>query len=416
MTIKLPYGSDNIEIQLSESVTADFLEGQSRLGETDERIIERSLDQPRNMQKLEDVLNATDRVAIVVSDYTRSTGVSTYLPLILKRIDKAGVKPKNVRIVIALGLHRKATETEINEIVGANVTTSYSVENHDPDRNLVDLGAVALNQTVASASKVVVTGAVAFHPMIGYSGGYKSVLPGIASRKDILMNHMLYLDSLNDDRKIEPARLEENPVFLDLARRGNILHNIFALNIVMGKNKQIAYASSGNLPDVWRECINFLNKNFSVAIYHRYPLVLASAGGLPMDFSFYQSMKLFTNASAACSEGETIILLSKCCNGWELRKDIFRLFECSVKKAEAALRTNFSMDGLAILMARLIIERFKVFFFSDLPANEVSKTGMIPIINQDALREMFDRLSRDKRCAIIRRAASVFPVMKGERL
>ena len=146
----------------------------------------------------------------------------------------------------------------------------------------------------------------------------------------------------------------------------------------------------------WNKCCMNVREFNSVGIEHTYPFVLASSGGCPSDFSFYQSMKVLTHAAAACNEGGSMIILAECAHGWEIHPDLIPWFSMSLEQVAHLLDQDFRMDALAVYMAMRIIRNHTVYFFSNLPASEVRQTGMVAVSNEAMLDDLLKTVVRDE--------------------
>ena len=395
MNISIPYGLKKINLYIKKNINFDELNINTINSIPELSIVKSALKTPTGSSPLSEFVQKGDKIAIVVSDYTRNTRSAFYLPFIISELKKSGVRLTDITIVIALGLHKPATKSEISKIVGEKLSKLIKIENHNPDSNLIKLGTILLNKTVACSSKIIVTGAVTFHPLAGFSGGFKSLLPGVASREDILANHMLYFNGLIPNPKIGPGYIRGNPILYDMFRLSNVLKNVYCFNVVLGKNHKIIYASSGSIRESWRSCVKFIKKYFVLNIEKPYKFLIASAGGFPNDFSFYQSMKVLTNASRACIPGGNILILSECNRGWGIRPELLKLFSMPLEEIAKYLKMEFSIDGLAIYMASRIIKSFNVIFYSSLDAEEVKRSGMMPMNDPKDLQNLINNYASD---------------------
>jgi len=346
-----------------------------------------------------------DKIAIVISDQTRPIGSNIYVPILLEEIMKLGVS--KVTVIIALGLHQSPTSEEIRILFGGEVPVNITVVNHDAWKDLKQRGEARFRREAVDADKIILTGAVTFHPMAGYSGGRKSLLPGIAAVDDIYSNHRLYFEGYTKHPGVGPAIIRDNPVCNDIRERTSGFKNLWALNVVLGEDKKIVYSSCGNVDKVWTLCCNQVYQCNTVKIDALYDAVIVSAGGYPSDFSFYQSMKVLTNSSSACKNNGILIVLSQCSNGWEIRKDLFRYFSMTQEQIAEDLFKEFTMDGLALYMALNIIRKHKVWLYSDLPKNEVELAGMHYITDK---RMITDIIAETESIALITNGASILPV------
>ena len=427
--MELPYGKKTISLLFPESINyavldsigkneKDSLKTDSNIVEGRE-IIKKALSEPIAGSSLKgridfySFFNAGDTVAVIVSDYTRATGSEIYIPLIVSELKKLGIKERDITLVVALGLHRPATEKEMIGLVTEGVYRKIRVVNHNPHSELKKIGNIRLNGYVVSASRVIITGSVTFHPMAGFSGGYKSILPGVASKEDILRNHKLYFKGLKPNPVIEPGRVKDNPVLQDIIECSKALTDVFCLNVVLDNGKKIVHAASGDVLAAWESCYSFLKEEYSIPLKEKYSIVVASAGGYPADFSFYQSMKVLTNSVRACRENGRIIILSQCSSGWEIKNEYLKLFQLDLSELSESLLDDFNMEKLAIFMAMQVIRKFRVYFFSTLPPAEISGIGMIPVNSREELENLIlkvsKKLSYNRKIAFIKRASYLLP-------
>lgn len=351
-------------------------------------------------------LGSSDSVLLVVSDHTRNTGSRIYMPILLGLMRRSGRK---ITILVALGLHRPSTESEIADILGCAPGEGVTVRNHDPDANLAECGEGFFCREAVEAEKIILTGSVAFHPMAGFSGGWKSLLPGIASREGIVENHRLYFSGGAMDPRVGPALVEDNPIQTHI-RRGTagFAGKTWCLEVVQDEEKSIVFAAAGQVDEAWKACAAYLEDRNSPAIERLYPVVVASSGGFPSDFSFYQTMKTLTNASRACEKGGSIYLLMECRNGWELDGEILSWGHLELEEIAARLKEEFSMSGLAMYMALSVIREHRVFCMSSLPEKEVAGLGMRHLASEAELGDLV-RAEIANRVAVIPAAAAVLP-------
>src|SRR5690606_25485477 len=134
------------------------------------------------------------RVAIIVSDVTRPTPTEKILPPLLEELYLGGAKDENITIVFALGLHRNQTEEESRRLVGEEIHKKIRCIQHDTSRcrriGITSRGTpIEIFEDVLDADLVIGTGSIEFHYYAGYSGGAKSVLPGVSSKEAVIANH-----------------------------------------------------------------------------------------------------------------------------------------------------------------------------------------------------------------------------------
>ena len=108
---------------------------------------------------------------------------------------------RNITIVVALGLHNPLNKKEMVTKFGRNIVENYNVINHDV-KDVVYIGTTSRGTPVEIFKKVVEadikisTGFIEPHFFAGFSGGRKSIAPGVSSGKAISHNHSYRM--LND--------------------------------------------------------------------------------------------------------------------------------------------------------------------------------------------------------------------------
>jgi nickel-dependent lactate racemase len=291
--------------------------------ENEEIIIERSLNNPIGSKKLEDILNSNSKVSIIVDDITRSTPTSLLISIILKRLKNLGIKEKNIKITIGNGLHRKTTYLEKEKILGRDVLESFDVEDNDPlnKENFEYLGKTSLetpiyiNKRVLWGDIIIATGIIKSHAFAGFTGGAKSLIPGVAYRDTILKNHSFYnIDypkGLLGDIESTPRKdMEEAVKKLPIP--------FYILNVVLDQNNKIFSAFSGDFISAHREGVKVFKSLAETYVNEKADLVIVESN-YTSSFNLYQT--LFGGAvtmltkSPIVKKGGMIVLFSPCKEG-----------------------------------------------------------------------------------------------------
>ena len=364
-----------------------------------------------------------DRVVIVTSDITRPTGSDVYLPLLVSRLNAAGIKDRNIEILIALGIHRKQTPAEHKKIVG-DLYGRIKVTDHDCDApgELVYLGntsrgvPVEVNRRVAEADRLILTGAITFHYFAGFGGGRKSILPGVSSRKSCMASHFSLLnpeEGSGRHPKAVTGNLEGNPVHEAMLEACERRAPDFILNTVLGPGKQIIAAFAGHWRDAHLAGCRFYNETFSAPIAEKGDLVVVSCGGFPKDINLIQAHKSMEYASRALKPGGVMILLAECRDGYG-NATFFNWFSYeSCAELESALRKRYEINGQTAWSVKEKAERFRIVLVSKLPPEEVRTMGMIPAATLDeALQIAHPMLPEDYKAYLIPEGGTVLPVME----
>src|SRR5690349_4928845 len=132
MEIHLAFGKTGLPVTLPEGFRYRVLEARSAQPLADWRsALETALEHPIDALPLAELARGKRSAAISVCDITRPAPNRKTLPPILRRLEAAGIARENITILIATGLHRSATDAEIQEICGREIARDYRIVNHD---------------------------------------------------------------------------------------------------------------------------------------------------------------------------------------------------------------------------------------------------------------------------------------------
>jgi len=316
MTITVPYGKGTVSAEVSDDIrllTVDpeltKLEG----GYDDQ--VEAALDDPIGTARLEKLVSPEQRVLIVVNDHTRPGPNREIVRGVLGRLRRAGVPDRNIRFICATGSHRAPTDIEMRSIVGNEVVDNYEIIVHNcRDReHLFRLGEVDgldvwLNTALLEADFIITTGLIAPHHTAGFSGGRKSILPGITGLETLQVHHSLPM------RPFAPSMgVIEGNAFHDVALKAARMAGVkFIINAVQDMKKQNICFVAGDLAQAHAEGCRICREMNTVEIPALADVVVCSPGGFPRDSDLYQAQKGLAAAEMIVRPGGTMIL---CANG-----------------------------------------------------------------------------------------------------
>ncbi len=382
MRIDLASGKGHLEVDLNglEKISIITTNPPPVL-KANEQIIADAFSQPIDSPTLGELLKAKkpNSVVIIVNDITRPTPYNYILPPLLKELHESGISKHKITIVIALGIHRPHTEEENRKIYGDYIVDNYRVINHDCDDKLATIGTLAngmaleINETVAQADFVITTGLVELHYFAGYSGGRKSILPGIASRRLIEANHKMM-----DHPQAFLGNYTDNPVGFLMQEAAEKVGVDFIVNIVMASKEKIAFAVSGNIVSAWLEAVKYCESTNVVTIPHKADIVIASAGGFPKDINLYQAQKALDSAALAVKENGTIILVAECTEGFG--EEVFEKWVLESKSLEDIrdrFYHSFQLGGHKAFAISRVVSQCRVILVSKLDRNKIEKLHLI---------------------------------------
>ncbi len=319
----LKYGSKTLSAELQAQVltTASPQELPDPIEE-----IRRALTHPIASPPLAEMVSPGERVVIVTSDITRYTCSEIYLPILVEELNRCGIPDQDIEIVIALGIHRKQTAEEHQEILGSlyGRIAVYDHECDDPEQ-LIDLGQtssglpVQINRRVMTADRIIVTGTIGLHYFAGFGGGRKSLVPGVASRTTCMATHFAIFNPPEQGGRNEKActaNLDGNPVHQAILEAAQMIKPDFLLNTVLTTDKQIAKVFCGDLRQAHLAGCELAQTLYTTPLDQLADLAIVSCGGHPKDINFIQAHKALDYGVQAVRQGGTIILLAACPDGF----------------------------------------------------------------------------------------------------
>lgn len=265
---------------------------------------------------------AAKTACIAICDITRPVPNGVVLPVLLRALLNAGLPAGAITVVVATGLHRPNEGAELRELVGdPRVLDTVRVVNHFArddaahDRaGTTSRGAVVrLDRRFVRADLRIAVGLVEPHFMAGYSGGRKVICPGLA--------HAETIAALHSARYMEHPRaancvLEGNPLHEDQLEIVGMIGGAFAVNTAIDEERRLAFVNCGEIVSSHLEAVAFARRHAVVPVPRRFPTVVASAAGYPLDATYYQTVKGMAGPLDILEPGGRLIVASACSEGF----------------------------------------------------------------------------------------------------
>ncbi|MDD1778957.1 MAG: nickel-dependent lactate racemase [Candidatus Helarchaeota archaeon] len=377
--IQIKYGNSAIPYEIPEKNLWEIVTPKkepSRI-EDPKKEIRRALQNPIGTPILSKIIKPGSNIVITQDDHTRGTPGYLVLPPLLDALNSCGIPDDHITVVFACGIHRAVTPEEQKALVGEAVLDRVVCLSHDCDAtDLVRFGLtsrkvpVEINSVAAKADYLIATGKCEYHYYAGFSGGRKSVFPGLASRKGIDRNHSLMID----DRAIT-GNFVGNPVHEDMLEAAKMTNTTFILNIVQNTENELVRAFAGDLVSAHLAAAKFYDSLYRIQVKGLADIVLVGAG-YPKDIDLYQAHKAIDNAQRIVRPGGVIVSALECRDGygnpvfyeWAKR---YRTYE----QLEAQVRTEFQIGG------------HKAYYFAKV--RKKAKLILVSSLNQKELKEIF---------------------------
>ena len=319
MQILLPYGKSHLTSILPDDWDVRVVAHKPLNTPCDEQeTVKLALHAPHGGKLLRAQARGKRTACIITSDHTRPVPSRITLPLLLSEL-RAENPDIQITILIATGCHRACTHGELMDKFGEDLLHSETFLIHDCDDSksmrfagiLPSGGELWLNKAAMDADLLLAEGFIEPHFFAGFSGGRKSVLPGVAARKTVLYNHN---SSFIQHECARAGCLIGNPIHEDMAAAAKMANLTFILNVILDEQKRIAAAFAGEPETAHAAGCAFLADHAGLPISQT-PLVLTTNGGYPLDQNLYQCVKGLATAEQFCTDDGVIILAAACEDG-----------------------------------------------------------------------------------------------------
>lgn len=413
MKINFPYNRGHLTAHLADqNVKAVLTSGMDEYEPslTQLELMEEALANPIDSKKLSTLARNKNKVLLVTSDHTRALPSKLSLPLLLGEI-RTGNPKAEITIMVATGLHRPSTREELINMFGKTIVEEETIVFHraEESENMVFLDTLPsgnelwINRMAVETDLLVCEGFIEPHFFAGFSGGRKSILPGICGEETIRANHSARAIGHPLART---GILDGNPIHEDMifaARKAGV---DFILNVAQNGKKEVIAAFAGDIDAAHRRGCEFVKK-LSGADRVMSEITITSNGGYPLDQNLYQSPKAISTAAECTMEGGTIIIVASCCNGvggTEFEREMMKgTPRESLEAIHKLADTETVMEQWCIQILSGILLKFRLILVTDLLDHEIiKKMNIIPASNiDDAVEKAFELEGRDASVTVI---------------
>lgn len=345
-------------------------------GLSDEQLY-RIISNPIGCASLKELCVGKKKILIVTDDNTRQTPVKRILPIVFDELSQAGIEPHQIDILIGLGTHRPMSSEEITDKFGPDIAHQYNIINHawDDKNQLVSLGEcelgfeVVLNRLATKADFILSIGSIVPHATAGFSGGGKTIMPGICGEKTIEATHWAALDYSMAEILGKPGNKVQNAI-VAVSKNVNLA---FVINTILYDEKTIYGAVAGTLDDAYKKGVEICKELYGIDIPCKADIVIAEA--YPTDIDLRQAIKAVCSADLVCKDQGVLILPADCPEGVcpqfsNFTKFGFRNPEILFDQVEKGLVQDKLLAYTLVAIGRIISHRLTAVLVS----NNISKT------------------------------------------
>ncbi|MBI5267348.1 MAG: DUF2088 domain-containing protein [candidate division Zixibacteria bacterium] len=396
-TIKLYYDGGELVVNIPGGVTVDEFRAKTAVKPVGPEQFTGALTRAGFRESL------TSPPLVIVNDGYRNTPTARILSW-LNEISPPVVSKG--RFLIATGAHSAPTGKHLMSIFGDLYEKVKSrVYWHEASNidSMTPVGTDSFGETVlvnrlfAEAERVIIIGSVEPHYFAGFTGGRKSIFPGVCDLGTIERNH-----NMADSLEAQPMKLDRNPVHEHLDSLLNLVDiaKVFSIQIVLSSDDSIAGIFCGPARDSFHEAATLARDIYSCRFDHQYDLALAELLP-PLDDNLYQVQKALENCQTSVRDGGTCVVVAACRGG--VGSDSF------FKLADIWDRTtNQAKDGICrfgshkLSRVNAMTRRIDVRLHSTLPADRVRHVFWEPVEHLNELIQ--SRLKSGSRLAVVRNA------------
>jgi len=261
-----------------------------------------------------------EKVCIISSDSTRPVPSHILLKALINELNNYGIQDSQIIILIATGLHRPSRELEREKILGTKLYGRIDCIDHVATdmSNLTFLGKskkgipIYINKYYLESDIKILTGYVEPHFFFGFSGGCKSIVPGIAGASTIQANHSAQLIASENSRF---GKYQDNPMYSNSMEIASISGVDFVVNACIDEHHQITNVAVGALEVAHDLLVQYQLKKVFSPIKRPYDIVVCGNGGFPLDLNLYQAVKSMAIGEMGVKQGGTIISVNECSDG-----------------------------------------------------------------------------------------------------
>lgn len=316
--IKIPYGTGHIDCNIEYHGLLTSRVDELHSDKSGLQLVREAMEKPYGTEKLSELAVGKKTCTIIISDHTRPVPSRDILPPMLQQL-RQGSPDIAITLLVATGFHRLTTTEELKAKLGEEIFANEKIVVHDAfdaesnmQIGILPSGApLVIDKTAVQTDLLISEGFIEPHFFAGFSGGRKSVLPGVCDKKTVLGNHC---GAFIASEFARTGNLEGNPIHRDMVAAAEMAKLAFIVNVVIDEDKKTVAAFAGDFQQAHAAGVAFLRQYCQVQAIPG-DIVITSNGGAPLDQNIYQAVKGLTAAEASAKEGAVLIMCADLADG-----------------------------------------------------------------------------------------------------
>jgi len=427
MRVRLHYGKSGLNINLPETWDVTVITKREMPVLSDPpSTLRYSLHNPVGSAPLKELVTGKQTICIAICDITRPVPNGVIVPALIEEIQRAGVHKDAITLLVATGLHKPCEGEELRDVVGnQEVLNTITIYNHYArnDDDHVFLGRtkqgipVKIDRRFVTADVRIVVGLVEPHFMAGYSGGRKLIAPGVAHEDTI---RSIHAPCVLEMAGVDNCVVDGNPLHDILVEIAQMVGPCYAVNTVIDESRRISFINFGEIIESHLKAVAYARPFTEIPVRTKFPVVLTSGAGYPLDKNYYQTVKGMVAPLAIVEHGGDLFIASECSEGIgspDFYMSQKKLCEMGIAGFMDTIHEKRFADidewETEMLVKAMRVARVSLYS-TGIPLTERPLTGVRIIDNlHEALTDCMDRL-HEKRIAVIPEGPYVVPVYTGE--
>lgn len=394
MIVKLPFARDRLALDL-RGLRVRALTPSAPPGRDAGEMVSAALDQPLAGPALVEMARGRGSVTVIAPDATRKASLPEVLPVVIKRLLRAGIDEGAITVLIANGTHPVVGPEAISSLVGPLPGSIPVIEHDSRGSDLVCIGdlreelPLRVHPSVTECGLLITVGTVRHHYFAGFGGGPKMVFPGVGGYEEIQANHSLVLDLSGEqavrDPGCEPGVLVGNPIAEEIRRAASLRPPDIAICLVEGREGGVAWAGAGPWEIAFETAVEHVRMWFEVPLAGEFELMVAGSGGNPTDATLIQAHKGLDAACRFLKPGGEILLVASLDEG--LGSDEMAPFvdDPNPESILARLSTRWVQYGHTTLRIVEKTSRHRIHLHSNISPEVAKRLGFEPVADPAVL-------------------------------
>jgi nickel-dependent lactate racemase len=421
---EIPYGKEELTFEIPSEFKVTVAKGNPKPSIANiEKAIKNALLNPINSKRLSDLIKEDDSVCIIVTDITRACPDQEILSGVINEI-KSKTNPKNLTILIALGMHREMNYKEKIEKYGKNIVNNFQIIDHDAtdDENLVSLGTtkngtpIKISKFAYNSDFLISIGIVEPHQYAGYSGGYKTLSIGVAGDDTISKTHSrMFIEH----KQTRIGNVDGNIFNEDIVEIGKKVGLDFIINVILDDKKNLIDIKAGEPSETYKKLVTIAKQISEISITKSYDIAICGIG-FPKDANLYQASRaasyLFYLPTQVVKDGGYIIIPAMCEEGAGKGIGEHRFFEMLKKQTIEQIlnhKDEFKAGEQRAFMMANVLKHCNVVIVGSKFPEIIKDAKMIPAATMNEAFEIVKNdLGKNLDLILIPNALSTLPIIK----